>query len=71
LNSVVDKPVDESDGALRNSARWPCVEGNPEVAAAAVHQLAGYGWVQPIFSRGGSAGGGRAARFAQRRPIPN
>jgi hypothetical protein len=34
LNSVVDKPVDESDGALRNSARWPCVEGNPEVAEA-------------------------------------
>jgi predicted ester cyclase len=33
LNSVVDKPVDESDGALRNSARWPCVEGKPEVAA--------------------------------------
>jgi hypothetical protein len=70
LNSVVDKPVDESDGALRNSARWPCVEGKPEVAAATVHQLAGYGWVQPIFSRGGSAGGGRTARFAQRRPIP-
>ena len=68
--SVVDKPVDESDGALRNSARWPCAEGNPEVAAATVHQLAGYGWVQPIFSRGGSAGGGRTARFAQRRPIP-
>jgi len=41
LNSVVDKPVDESDGALRNSARWPCVEGNPEVAAATVHPLAG------------------------------
>jgi hypothetical protein len=50
LNSVVDKPVDESDGALRNSVRWPCVEGNPEVAAATVHKLAGYGWVQPIFS---------------------
>jgi hypothetical protein len=54
LNSVVDKPVEESDGALRNSARWLCVEGNPEVAAATVHQFAGYGWVQPIFSRGGS-----------------
>ena len=65
MNSVVDKPVGESDGALRNSARLAVrlvFDDNPEVAAATVHQLAGYRSVQSIFSRDGKAGDGRNHR---------